>query len=256
MNTISRFIKINPPLVWFGFISLVAGIIMLLLPAIDTRLLNGISVWYKPAKFHLTVVFYVWTMALLLQYLPVSKHIDTITKYILLCMTVELVLIDMQAARGVASHFNYTNWLGAVVYSLMGFFIVLNTGVAAYTAKLFYKEHINISPAFLAGIQWGIIIFVIGSLEGGIMSGINKHSVGAPDDAAGIFFLNWNKSGGDLRIAHFMGIHALQVIPLFGCLLVRFGKPNATTAVKIFALGYVILFTALLAHALMGRPLF
>lgn len=256
MNTISRFFKTNPALVWFGLANLIIAVIMLLLLPNDTRLLNGINVWYKPVKFHLAVVFYVWTMALLLRHLPNPKHIASITRYILLCMTMELVLIDTQAARGVASHFNQSSLINGAVYSIMGAFILLNTGVAAYAAKLFYKEPVQLSPALVEGIRWGIIIFVIGSLEGGVMSAINKHSVGTADDAAGILFLNWNKTGGDLRIAHFMGIHALQAIPLFAWLLTKFGKPNAGNTVKTFAFAYAAMFTALLVHALLGRPLF
>ena len=256
MKTIKQFFKINSLLAWFGLANLVAAIFLLLLAQTDDRLLHGISVWIKPAKFHLTVVFYVWTMAVLLQYLPNPKHISTITKYIMLCMTVEVVLIDLQAARGVASHFNHTSIPDALVYSTMGIFIMLNTFVAMYAARLFFKEPVQLSATLLWGIRLGLIIFVIGSLEGGVMSAVNQHSVGTTDDASGIFFLNWNKEGGDLRIAHFLGIHALQVIPLFAWLLEKYLRKDSVKIVIAFSVLYAALFTGLLVHALMVRPLF
>jgi hypothetical protein len=256
MKRIKQFFKTNPALAWFGLANLVAAIFLLLLAQTDDRLLHGISVWIKPAKFHLTVVFYVWTMVVLLQYLPKPKHISTITKYIMLCMTVEVALIDLQAARGVASHFNQASIPDALVYGAMGIFIMLNTFVAVYAARLFFKEPVQLSAALLWGIRLGLIIFVIGSLEGGVMSAVNQHSVGTTDDAAGIFFLNWNKEGGDLRIAHFLGIHALQVIPLFAWLLEKYLRKDSVKTVIAFSVLYAALFTGLLVHALMGRPLF
>ena len=71
-----------------------------------------------------------------------------------------------------------------------------------------------------------------------------------------IFFLNWNKEGGDLRIAHFLGIHALQVIPLFAWLLEKYLRKDSVKTVIVFSVFYTAVFTGFLVHALLGRPLF
>ena len=48
------------------------------------------------------------------------------------------------------------------------------------------------------------------------MSAINNHNIGGGIGQAGLPLLNWSTLFGDVRVAHFFGIHSLQVIPLFG----------------------------------------
>jgi hypothetical protein len=78
------------------------------------------------------------------------------------------------------------------------------------------------------------------------------HTVGASDGGQGLPFFNWSRIAGDLRIAHFMGIHALQIVPLFAFFT---GFKNARTVI-IFAAVYFVLVSLLLYNAMQGRPLF
>lgn len=66
--------------------------------------------------------------------------------------------------------------------------------------------------------------------------------------------------GGDLRVAHFVGLHALQILPLFGWLLTRRRSVLALLAgndrlalVSTTGLGYLGLVLLLIWQALRGQ---
>ena len=60
----------------------------------------------------------------------------------------------------------------------------------------------------------------------------------------------WSREHGDLRVPHFIGLHAMQVLPLFAWLLGR----NRPTLVVLAGTAYAGLYVILLMQALRGRP--
>ena len=94
-------------------------------------------------------------------------------------------------------------------------------------------------------------MFIIFSLEGGIMATQLRHTVGADDGGAGIPFVNWSGAYGDLRVAHFFGIHALQLLPLTGYYIAKNNR-------QLFVVAglYFILVSILFAQAMQGIPVY
>jgi hypothetical protein len=168
-------------------------------------------------------------------------------------MSFEMLAIATQAARGQLSHYNTLGTYNALVFSTMGIVIVSQTLFALYIGIKFFKvKAVQLTPALLWAIRLGIIMACIFALEGGVMASRLAHTVGAADGGPGLPLFNWSRIAGDLRIAHFMGLHALQIVPLFA---VFSGIKSARPSV-IFALIYFVLVSLLFYNAVLGRPLF
>ena len=247
-------------LFWAGALSFGGLAAALLLGAADDRLLLGVSVWHKPAKFAVSIGVYLWTLAWLRPYLASATQRWT-RPVVVVTMLVELICIFGQAARGVTSHFNDATPVDASVFAVMGLAIVLNTIALTALAVAAWRAPPGPAPAFAWSLRLGLTIAVLASLEGAIMIGLQSHSVGVVDGGPGLPIANWSTRGGDLRVAHFLGLHALQGLPLLGHLLARrVGADEtrqrwATRVVQGLALAWLGVCVLILVLALLGRPL-
>jgi hypothetical protein len=250
----------NPLLFDLAAAHIVLLLIMMLIAPFDGRQVMGINPWIKPMKFAASIAIYLLTMGWLLYELPLREEVKRRVSWAIAgTLVIEIVLITMQAARGVTSHFNDTTAFDAAVFAVMGSAITFNILVAAYVALKFWQTEANIAAPYLWGIRIGLTIFVLASLEGFAMVSHSAHSVGVPDGGPGLPVVNWSTRGGDLRVAHFFGMHALQVLPLAGYLLsTRRAESLTSNAVRwVQAAGAVYALLALLLFicAMEGRPL-
>lgn len=248
------------PLMLAGIGFLVATIILAVLMQFDSTQVLGINRWIKPIKFASSAAIFLLTVAVYLYYLQGFEKSKSIIAWgTLVIMIAEVFLIIMQAARGTTSHFNIAKPFDAMVFATMGLMILTNTLLVVYLTFLYFRADFELPNAIVWGMRLGLIVFLIGSIQGGYMSSQIGHAVGIADGGAGLPFVNWSTTGGDLRVAHFLGLHALQIIPLFAVALVYFQsrisiiKPTIFTA--IFALFYFSFFTFLFLQALSGNPL-
>ncbi len=160
--------------------------------------------------------------------------------------------IALQAGRGQLSHFNLSTPFYAGIYCLMALAAVAISVWTAYIGVLLYQQDLSaLPPAYVWGIRWGFTLFVLFSLEGLIMGGRLSHSVGGPDGSGGLPVVNWSKTYGDLRVAHFMGMHALQIMPLLAYYVLK-----DVRLVLWIGLLYALLTTLSFVQALRGQPLF
>jgi hypothetical protein len=225
---------------------------------IDTRLVLGINPWIKPMKFFASIAIFLWTMAWFMKETDArhQRRLLLIRWTMVLTMVGEVVLISMQAARGTTSHFNVQTSFDARVFDAMGMMIVANSlAVAWFFTTL--RPVTSDRAGYLWGVRAGLVLFVIGSFQGFLMVANMGHGIPGPDGGPGLPFVNWSTSGGDLRVAHFIGLHALQVLPIAGFVLDRLAPTPSrrTWVVRIVALVWLAAMAAALMLALAGRPL-
>ena len=243
--------KRNKSLYWFGWYNLVLGLVCIALMLFDSQQVLGINRWIKPIKFFTSVWIMVWSMGWILFYLDNKRTVKRISWLIIITMFIENFLITMQSARGVSSHFNVSDAFNGMVFSTMGIAIIVFTFTAIYAELLFFRQKkFSIHPAYLWGIRLGLLFFIIFSLEAGFMLSRMSHTVGGPDGGPGLPLINWSTEHGDLRIAHFLGLHSLQILPLAGHYLFR-----KSSTLLLFGIVYFLLVITILILALRGLPL-
>lgn len=250
----------NPLLFVIGVAHIILLLIMAPIAPFDERQVMGINPWIKPIKFAISIAIYALTIGWILYEAPLKERMRRGVNWaIASTLVIEIALITMQAARGVTSHFNEATAFDAAVFRVMGAAITFNILVVAYITLKFWRTEAKIPAPYLWGIRIGLLIFVLASLEGFAMVFQSAHSVGAPDGGAGLPVVNWSVKGGDLRVAHFFGIHALQVLPLVGYLLstrrAESLTSNAARWAQVVGAVYALLSLLLFLWAMAGRPL-
>lgn len=226
----------------------------------DDRVVMGLNTWIKPMKFMFSITVYLWTIAWFSRYISRPRWaIRVISLVIAVALMIESACILLQAARATTSHFNDATHFDAAIFRTMGAMITVNMLMSLVILFRFTKPVVHLPPAYLWGIRSGLVLFLAGGVLGGVMIAQGAHTIGAPDGGPGLPFLNWSTVGGDLRIAHGMSLHALQVLPLFGHALGRWRLLTSNLVrLTVFALGalaYAGVVFLLYRQAMAGIPL-
>ncbi len=210
----------------FGLLGSASALLAALLLAIllmDTRLMGGELVWLKPLKFALSFAILFGTEHLVTCRLsrPWRHNLFLLAAGVAsaAAFVFEMAYIMAQAARGEPSHFNETTPWHQAMYALMG------TGASALMATIaviglavLLDRQARLACPVRAGIWLGFLITVILTLwVAGELAGNGSRYIGTPtQDGARIPVLGWSLQVGDLRPAHFLALHAMQVLPLVG----------------------------------------
>ncbi len=241
INQSLRTVKTESPILYrIVQLNFLAAFICFIASFVDERTLMGLNVWIKPLKFFVSTGIYIFTVGYLITFYPYStrkKHI--IRNIVSWTLLFEVAIIGYQGARGVQSHYNQSSLFDGLLFGTMGILIGINVLIMV----VFLIDTIRLKLNTTKSIQWAIllgwVVVIFGSWVGGQMISQVSHNVGVADGGEGLPLLNWSTIGGDLRVAHFFALHALQIIPLFALLLTKKWDTKVTNrvvGVTIFAL--------------------
>ncbi|MGX1562543.1 hypothetical protein [Streptomyces sp. NPDC055506] len=242
---------------------------------VDDRVLVGAPIWAKPFKFAVSFVAYGLSLAWMLSLLPGRRRTGWWAGTVVaLASLVEMVIITGQVVRGKRSHFNHATPFDEALFNAMAVTVVILWAGTLVVAVLLLRARIA-DRASAWAVRSGILLALTGAAVGFLMTqpapgqrrGVSKvvgaHSVGVPDGGPSMPLTGWSTTGGDLRIPHFVGMHALQLLPLLvmllGLLAPRFARladDRVRLRLVLLASGaYAAVFALLLWQALRGRPL-
>lgn len=242
-TALRRSLGVNIPLTitGVGLVLTLGGTLIGLL--VDPRVITGVPGWLKPAKFAISFALYSFTLIWLLGY--VRGHpwlVRLVAGATSLGLVVEMACIGLQAARGTTSHYNEATPLDALLWSLMGNMILVIWAMNLLAAILLLRQRLP-DPAWAWSLRLGLLLTLVGTAVAWPMTTQGGHSVGVPDGGPGLPLLGWSTVGGDLRVPHFVGLHALQVLPLLGWWLTRRAPVWLGRAHRL-----LLLFTAATVH--------
>lgn len=257
------------PLVVFAAMMAALTVVCVIEVFADQRVLVGAPIWLKPLKFAISFTIFSTSLGWMISLLRRGKRLAW------WCGTafagasaVEVAIIVTQVVRGTQSHFNRTTPLNTALYNVMGATIVALWLATLVISVLAVRHPLRADRALTVAVRLGLGLSLVGLALGGLMliptagqlahyAGIaGAHSVGVPDGGPGLPVVNWSTTGGDLRIPHFVGIHALQLIPLVAVVTRdRLSETRRVRLVMVAAAGYAGFLALLTWQALRGQPL-
>jgi hypothetical protein len=260
----------RPLMIFTGIMGLTAAV-ALVGTFVDPRILTGVPIWIKPFKFAISLAIYGLTIAWMLSLLPRRSRVAEWAATVLVAMgTIEMIVIVGQVIRGQTSHFNDTTPLNSALWSAMGMAVTVLFGAHLVIAVAAARQRIA-DRAATYGVRLGLGLSLLGMLAAVPMvlpgqapagaDGISgAHTVGLLDGGPGLPLVGWSTVGGDLRIGHFVGLHALQALPLLAIVLQVFLRnrlDEATRARLLLVAGaaYAALTGSLTWQALRGQSL-
>jgi hypothetical protein len=236
----------------------------------DPRELLGEPIWVKPFKFwastSIVAASLYWIMERLEKFHP--REIRIISYGTVLAFAYEVLVISLQAARGVRSHFNIASPFDTFIFNSMGVVILIAWGLSFWATRLLFVEKTAEKigePLFIQTARAGMCLFLVGASTGIFMilpraeqNGLGGHLMGAADGTgSSLRLLGWSREFGDLRVAHFNGMHFLQIL-IITYFLLRYSESSpkySHQVVTILTAVGAVSFLLSLWQALQGQSL-
>ncbi len=251
---------------WATALSLALIPVTLILLAADPRWLDGEALWLKPLKFQVSMAALCATLALaVLAAGPgaaASLWVRVPSVAVAGTAFYELAFLGLQAARGVRSHFNADTLfdrIGGTTMAAGAGVLVLGAALigAVILIGVLSKGRAAADEPLLLAIGLGLVLGgLLGGQTGGAIGANHGPFVGAHGAADAVVpWMGWSLAVGDLRIAHFLGLHAMQALPILALALrPLMPAPAVSGAVVAGAIAWTMLTLAAMSAAQAGRP--
>jgi hypothetical protein len=243
---------------------------------LDQRQLVGEPVWLKPTKFSVSMAIYNATILYFLSFLAERRRLVRAVGNIIAAVGVaEIFGITLQAARGVRSHFNTSTPFDQGIFTMMGIAILVLWVTMVVLAVAMLRAKLA-DRTLASALRMGLVIGLVGAGLGWAMAApraeqiaaaeatggkrveSGSHTFGAKDGGPGLPVVGWSTTAGDLRPAHFLGLHGMQVLPFLAALLARRrsrSESQRLALVRTAGVAYFGTMTALAIQALRALPI-
>ncbi len=237
----------------------------------------GTNGWMKPTKFSFSFGLYALSVQWLVSFLHErTPRVRGLVTTIALTCLLESLGATLQAARGTRSHFNVGTPFDTFIFASMGVSVLVMLLASVWLMMHVLRQPIGDEPVFALGLRAGLLVTLVGmavpllmlgdrdyqreeAKQVGRMRTAGAHAVGVPDGGPGLPLTNWSTEGGDLRVGHSVGVHAVQLLPLAAWLLARARRSRLSVAQRVeliwvLASVYLGLMVALTVQALRAQP--
>jgi hypothetical protein len=241
---------------------------------VDPRVITGAPAWLKPFKFAISTAVYSLTLAWIFRYLPDWPRVRHLVGWTTaIVFVLEVAIIDAQAWRGTTSHFNVSTPLNMTLFLVMGAAILIQTLVSVTVAVALWRQKFR-EPVLGWALRLGMTLTIVGAMTGPLMTrptsaqlaearagvrmtAAGAHTVGGPDGGPGVPVTGWSRDHGDVRVPHFIGLHAIQALAIVALFLRAWHRPERVRvrAMLVAAASYAFLFFLLLWEALRGQSI-
>jgi len=206
----------------------------------DHRFIREVGIWVKPMKFMASTALFALTTVWVLKVAHSSVDQTFVFGWIVALLVAtslfEVVYISYQASQGSGSHYNVSDPFHAFMFGVMAIAAVGLTASQAWLAWEIWKEQKSADiPVETLGVIIGLVLTFVLSTISGFMLGGNQ-----PPAGQGLPIVGWHLYK-DIRPAHFLGVHAQQLIPVWGLIAAKFMDSFGHIGLLAGSLLYVVL---------------
>ena len=235
-----------------GFLLAASGIAHLVIWAVSGGPWEGPVTWRKPILFGISAGLTALSLGWVWAALPRRRGDLLLADLTAWCLVVEVALIDLQAWRGVASHFNRSTPFDSFLYDAMGVLILVVTGVTVDLAIRLFRQPARLDQALLLAARAGMVFLAV-SCGLGIWVSVHgdlRMAQALPPEIVG--------TAGVAKFPHGAALHAIQWLPGLAWLagLVGLGLAWRRRLVTAATAGTALLLAYALAQTLAGRSRF